>query len=128
MSPLYHYGTHDCLNPWCAMNRPTLRGYSLLPLTHHALHPLEPQAVMKKKSIKGKRHMKKGGKTKVGVNSCTMICSLLHLYTQVWASLVIATLAPSHVAYMFPLIPTPFHFISFATYHLKDAPWTCHPL
>ena len=47
------------------MNCPTIRVYSLL-YNHIMLSFLgAPTSYKKKKTIKGKRHMKKGGKTKV---------------------------------------------------------------
>lgn len=60
--------------------------------------------------------MKKGGKTKARV---THIQRLLPPYIhtpKVWASFIITTLVPCHVAWSLPYVPTPFHH--HFTYHL----------
>lgn len=72
------------------MKSSTSRGYPLLHITHHAPHPLEPRVVIEK-IIQRQNAYEEGWQKKGRGNSFTTIFSLLHSYTHVWASLVIAT-------------------------------------
>jgi len=55
-------------------------------------------------------------------------CSFQHLYFENWASLVITTLVPWHVAWSLPYCPTLFHHYLNDTCHITNVPWTCQIL
>ena len=102
-------------NPWLSQplvgnELPHFKGVITATSYTSCSHPLETQAVKWRKINKRKKVYEEGWKNKGRGNSCTMIFSLLHSYTQVGVSLIIATLSPWHVVWMIPLIPTPFHY------------------
>ena len=78
------------------------------------------------KSIKGKRHMKKGGKTKVEVTHVPQLLPSTFVHPSVgfpyhnYPCTVACGLEPSPDAPLHSII------ISHATCNLMDVPWTCH--
>jgi len=76
----------------------------LLYITQHALIPWNPEQLWRKTNQMRKAY-EEGWKNKGQGNSCTTTFSLLHSYTQVWASLIITIPVPWHVVWMIPLYP-----------------------
>jgi len=77
---------------------------------------LEPWAINQRKIIKGKRHIKKGGKIKGGTHHVRWLLPPIHYIPQVWAFPLLATLIPQHVTHGCPFsFPTPFISLSHAT-------------
>ena len=78
MSLLHHIGTHNCPNLWWEMNLPTLKEGIHCYISYIMLLPLGPRAINQRKIIKGKNHIKKGGKIKVGAPHVPQLLPPIH--------------------------------------------------